>query len=83
MSLDLAEYKKHTVDIISHINLGFGRYVTIKEFAKQLANILGYEGRISFDLSKPDCVLQKKWIVGGHKFQLRRCTLKWWHQNFS
>ena len=58
MDLDLAEYKKHTVDMISHINLGFGRNVTVKKLAKQLANIIGYEGKISFYLSKPDGVLR-------------------------
>ena len=58
MDLDLAEYKKHMVDMISHINLGFGHNITIKKLAKQLANILGYEGKISFYLSKPDGVLR-------------------------
>ena len=40
MDLDLAEYKKHMVDMISHINLGFGHNITIKKLAKQLANII-------------------------------------------
>jgi len=40
--------------MISHINIGTGIDVTIEELAKRIKNILGYEGDISFDHSKPD-----------------------------
>jgi len=59
MNLDLAEYREHTEDMISHINIGFGSDVTIHELAKKLVKIVGYEGRITFDLNKPDGVLRK------------------------
>jgi len=48
----------------SHINAGFGSDVTIKELAQAVANTTGYQGKISFDLSKPDgspC----KWMDSG------------------
>ena len=45
MNLDLAQYREHTEDMVSHINIGFGMMLTIKELAKQLVKIVGYEGK--------------------------------------
>ena len=59
MNLDLAQYREHTEDMVSHINIGFGDDVAIKELAKQLVKIVGYEGKLIFDLNKPDGVLRK------------------------
>jgi GDP-L-fucose synthase len=59
MNLDLAQYIEHTEDMMSHINIGFGNDVTIKELAKQLVKIVGYEGKIIYDLNKPDGVSRK------------------------
>ena len=59
MNLDIAQYREHTEDMVSHINIGFGEDVAIQERAKQLVKIIGYEGKISFDLNKPDGVLRK------------------------
>tara|TARA_B110000483_G_scaffold233719_1_gene302820 strand:- start:220 stop:948 length:729 start_codon:yes stop_codon:yes gene_type:complete len=59
MNLDLAQYREHTEDMVSHINIGFGNDVAIKELAKKLVKIVGYKGKIIFDLNKPDGVLRK------------------------
>ena len=59
MNLDLAQYIEHTEDMMSHINIGFGNDVAIKELAKKLVKIVGYKGKIIFDLNKPDGVLRK------------------------
>ena len=59
MNLDLTEYRHHTEDMVSHINIGFGDDVTIQELAKKLVKIVGYKGNLSFDLNKPDGVLRK------------------------
>jgi len=59
MNLDLSLYKEHTEDMISHINLGSGSDVTIRDLAIQLVKIIGYEGKITFDLDKPDGVFRK------------------------
>jgi GDP-L-fucose synthase len=36
------------------VNLGAGREITIKELAQQIAGLAGYQGKIIFDVSKPD-----------------------------
>jgi GDP-L-fucose synthase len=36
------------------VNLGAGREITIKELAHQIAKLTGYQGKIIFDVSKPD-----------------------------
>ena len=41
------------------INIGTGRDVTIKEFATYVADVVGYEGRIVFDRTRPDGMPQK------------------------
>jgi len=38
----------------SHINVGTGRDVTISELATTMAKVVGFEGGIEFDTSKPD-----------------------------
>jgi GDP-L-fucose synthase len=39
---------------ISHINIGCGKDISISELAKIIAQIIGYEGKIEFDTTKPD-----------------------------
>jgi len=39
---------------ISHINIGQGTDLTISELANIIKNVVGYEGEIKFDTSKPD-----------------------------
>jgi GDP-L-fucose synthase len=38
----------------SHINVGSGAEVTIKELAETVKEVIGYEGEIEWDTSKPD-----------------------------
>jgi len=38
----------------SHINVGTGHDVTIAELANTMASVVGYDGDIEFDTSKPD-----------------------------
>ena len=44
----------HTQPMQSHINVGFGEDITIKELALAVGKTVGYEGVIDFDISKPD-----------------------------
>ena len=54
MDLDKALYDQHTEPMLSHINVGFGSDVTIKQVAETIAEVVGYQGRIGFDRTKPD-----------------------------
>ena len=38
----------------SHINVGSGKDITIKELAEIMKEVVGFEGKISFDNTKPD-----------------------------
>jgi GDP-L-fucose synthase len=40
--------------MLSHINVGTGEDITIRELATTVASVIGYRGRIDFDASKPD-----------------------------
>ena len=54
MQLDKNAYDQHTNPMQSHINVGFGSDVTIAELAHDVARTTGYQGRLEFDISKPD-----------------------------
>ena len=53
MNLDKAIYAQHTDPMLSHINVGSGTDVTIRELAQTIAQIVGYRGEIVFDPSQP------------------------------
>jgi GDP-L-fucose synthase len=42
-----------------HVNVGSGQEVTIAEFAKLVAEVVGYRGKLVFDPSRPDGVPRK------------------------
>ena len=54
MNLDPATYATATSPMSSHINVGCGSDVTIAELARLVADVVGYEGEIDYDTSKPD-----------------------------
>lgn len=54
MELDKTIYDSHTKPTQSHINVGTGRDVTIRELAELVARVTGYAGRIEFDVNKAD-----------------------------
>ncbi len=59
MNLNQATYQRHTQPMLSHINVGFGSDVTIKELAVLVGQTVGYTGNISFDPTKPDGTQKK------------------------
>jgi GDP-L-fucose synthase len=61
MDLDKKIYDQHTEPMQNHINVGFGSDVTIAELAKAVREAVGYNGKINFDVSRPDGV-PRKWI---------------------
>jgi len=54
MNLPKATLDAHTKHIQSHINIGFGEDITIKELAEAVGKTVGYQGTINFDTSKPE-----------------------------
>lgn len=54
MNLDKATYDRHTQPMLSHINVGCGCDITIKELAQVIGKTVGYQGEIAFDPSQPD-----------------------------
>ncbi len=54
MQLAPHEYAVQVQPQLSHINVGYGSDVTIAELAATVARVVNYQGRITFDVSKPD-----------------------------
>ena len=59
MNLDKSIYEQHTEPMLSHINVGFGADVTIKTLAQVISEVVGYQGCMSFDTTKPDGTMRK------------------------
>ena len=54
MGLDKATYDQNVQPMESHINVGFGSDFTILELAQAVSKVVGYQGKIVLDSSKPD-----------------------------
>ncbi|WP_321324739.1 GDP-L-fucose synthase [Thiomicrorhabdus sp.] len=54
MNLDNVTYQQKTSPMLSHINVGTGVDCTIKELTETVAKVVGYQGKIEWDTSKPD-----------------------------
>jgi len=54
MNLDKETYQTHTQPMLSHINVGTGVDCTIKEMAETMKEVVGFEGDLLWDTSKPD-----------------------------
>jgi len=54
LELDEQTYKDNTQPMLSHINVGTGKDTTIREMAETMKQVVGYEGRLTFDATKPD-----------------------------
>jgi GDP-L-fucose synthase len=54
MELDEAVIRSRTLPMLSHINVGTGEDVTIREIAELIGKVTDFQGRIVFDTSKAD-----------------------------
>lgn len=54
MELPQQVYDENTEPMLSHINVGTGIDCTIRELVETVAKVVGFEGDITFDTSKPD-----------------------------
>ncbi len=53
-NLDRNIYNSNTKAMLSHINVGTGTDVTIRELAEVIKNVVDYKGKLFFDTTKPD-----------------------------
>jgi len=64
MELDSDTYGRNTEPMLSHINIGTGEDLSIRDLATTIGQIVGYQGRIAFDTTKPDGTPRKLMDVG-------------------
>ncbi len=88
-SIDFNDLSKNMKDIKNtHINIGTGVDLTIKDLALIIKEEIGFQGQLEFDASKPDGTLKKLQDVSKlqslgweHKIDLKdgiRDTIKWY-----
>jgi GDP-L-fucose synthase len=54
LELDKEVYRDNTKPTLSHINIGTGKDVTIREMAETMKQVVGFKGKLTFDTTKPD-----------------------------
>jgi len=54
LELDDKTYRDNTQPMLSHINVGTGSDLTIREMVQTMKDVIGYKGKITFDATKPD-----------------------------
>ncbi len=59
LELDEQTYQDNTRPMLSHINIGTGVDITIREMAETIKKVVGFEGELIFDTTKPDGALRK------------------------
>lgn len=91
-SLDFSDLKGSLKEIKNtHVNLGTGSDITIKELLYKIKEIVGFNGEIKFDPSKPDGTFRKLLDVSkinslGWKYKIElddglRRTIDWYKEN--
>jgi len=54
LDMDPELYQQNTQPMLSHINVGSGAEVSIRDLALLIRDVVGYEGALTFDVSQPD-----------------------------
>ena len=54
LELDEKTYQTNTKPMLSHINVGTGKDVTIREMAEIMKEVIGFKRKLTFDTTKPD-----------------------------
>ena len=54
LELDEQIYQANTKPMLSHINIGTGMDITIREMAETMKQVVGFKGRLTFDTAKVD-----------------------------
>ena len=75
-NLDKKSFENNTEPMLSHINVGCGSEITIKDLAIMIKETVGYNGKILFDTSKPDGAPRKL-------MNSNRLNKMGWHHNIE
>ncbi len=67
MELEDTIYQQNTQPMLSHINVGTGVDCSIREMAETMASVVGYQGKIVFDATKPDGTRESLWTLPDSK----------------
>ena len=59
MNIDKLSFLASTSQNSGHLNIGYGKDISIRELAAIIAEVVGFKGRIDFDQSKLDGPPQK------------------------
>jgi GDP-L-fucose synthase len=54
LELDKEAYRTNTQSMLSHINIGTGVEIAIREMAEVMKKVVGFKGNLIFDTTKPD-----------------------------
>ena len=54
LNLSSEVYSANTQSMVSHLNVGSGKEVSIRELAYMIKKITNFDGQINFDVTKPD-----------------------------
>ena len=54
MQMEKSVYQANTESMLSHINVGTGKDVTIAELAQMIKDIVGFKGTLDFNADKPE-----------------------------
>jgi GDP-L-fucose synthase len=57
--LEPSQYWSTVTPRLSHVNVGSGREISIRDLASLIAQIAGFEGRLEFDAGRPDGTSRK------------------------
>lgn len=68
MRLDKKIYDASTEHMQNHINVGYGKDISIQDLAGLIGEIVGYKGAIKFDEARPDGPLKK--MVNSNRLKL-------------
>lgn len=71
LALPKQDYQAVTEPMLSHLNVGTGEDVTIRELAETIQQVVGFTGEIVWDSTKPDGTPRK--LMDHNKL----CTLGW------
>ena len=93
MNLNQDTYKSNTKEMLSHINIGTGVDITIHELANTIKNVVGFNGDLIFDSTKPDgpprkCVDVSRMTNMGWAYKTNfqkglKATYDWYLKNYN